>query len=467
MKNLNRDRIDFGTMSIPALYVRLFVPTLLGLVFGAMMNLADGIFVGRGVGSDALASVNIAAPIFLISSATALMFASGASIVAAVHLAQNNLKAARINVTQAFAVPSALMALFSVLILIFAPQLCYLFGGTARLEPYVTDYLHWVSPMPLLNIAFFVGAFVIRLDGAPRYAMLCNVVPSVMNFFLDWLFIFPFGKGIAGAGIATTISFASGALMVLFYMQRRAQKLLFYRLKLTPTSAVLTLRNVRAMARLGLSTFIGDGAISYMMILGNFVIIHYLKEDGIAAFSVCCYLFPLIFMFGNAIAQSQLPIISYNLGLRNVKRIRQTFRFSLILAASSGVILSACAYIYRQNIISMFLDPGTNAFEIAMSGFGVYAASFACFSLNIVIIGFLQSVEKTRTATLFMLLRGVIALTPAFLLLPWLLGPHGVWLAVPLSETLSLGLELLYLALSRKQLAFWIAHSHAGARQTL
>ena len=125
----NRDNIDFGKMNIPQLFIKLFVPTLLGLVFNAMLTLADGIFVGQGVGSNALAAVNIAAPIFLLGLGVSLMFATGVSVVAAVHLSRGNNKAANINATQALTVPFAIMSVVSVLIAVFAPQLCYRFDG--------------------------------------------------------------------------------------------------------------------------------------------------------------------------------------------------------------------------------------------------------------------------------------------------------------------------------------------------
>ena len=73
-KNPERDAIDFGRLNIPSLFIKLFVPTLLGLLFSAILNLADGIFVGRGVGSDALAAINVAAPIFMVCTGLAMMF---------------------------------------------------------------------------------------------------------------------------------------------------------------------------------------------------------------------------------------------------------------------------------------------------------------------------------------------------------------------------------------------------------
>ena len=107
---MERDALDFGRMNIPRLFIKLFVPTLLGLLFGALLNLADGIFVGRGVGSDALAAVNIAAPLFLVATGLALMFGAGVSVVAAIHLSRGNQKAANINVTQALTVSVFLLS---------------------------------------------------------------------------------------------------------------------------------------------------------------------------------------------------------------------------------------------------------------------------------------------------------------------------------------------------------------------
>ena len=96
-----KDSIDFGSMEIPKLFRKLLIPTVLGMVFSAVFVITDGIFVGQGIGSDALAAVNITAPLFLISTGIGLMFGVGASVVASIHLSQGKLKAARINVTQA------------------------------------------------------------------------------------------------------------------------------------------------------------------------------------------------------------------------------------------------------------------------------------------------------------------------------------------------------------------------------
>ena len=449
----NRDALDFGTMNVPRLFVKLFIPTLMGLIFSAILNLADGIFVGKGVGSDALASVNVAAPIFLVSTGIALLFATGVSIVAAVHLSQDKKKAASINVTQAFTVSAFILSLFSLAIFFFPSQLCYLFGGTAKLEPYVVTYLRGVSPVPVLTALMMVGMFVIRLDGSPKYAMMCNVCSSLLNIALDWYFVFPLHMGIFGAAIATSISLAIAVMGNLFYMVFLSRNVHWYKPKFTSTSIRLTLRNVGYMAKLGLSTFIGETAIVCMLIVGNFMFIKYLHEDGVAAYSVACYLFPLVFMFGNSIAQSSLPIVSYNYGQKNGERIRKAFRLTVGLAVVLGLVITVFCLIESDTLISLFLKEGTEAYLIGCKGFPYFTLGFLFFTLNVVFIGFYQSIEQAKRATLWMLLRGVVFVIPSFILLPMLLGDKGLWLAVPLSEMLTFVVILLSLVRDRMKMS--------------
>ena len=445
----NRDALDFGTMNVPRLFVKLFIPTLMGLIFSAILNLADGIFVGKGVGSDALASVNVAAPIFLVSTGIALLFATGVSIVAAVHLSQNKKKAASINVTQAFTVSAFILLLFSLAIFFFPSQLCYLFGGTAKLEPYVVTYLRGVSPVPVLTALMMVGMFVIRLDGSPKYAMMCNVCSSLLNIALDWYFVFPLHMGIFGAAFATSISEAVAVCGTLFYMAFLSKNVHWYKPKFTSTSIRLTLRNVGYMAKLGVSTFIGETAIVCMLIVGNFMFVKYLHEDGVAAYSVACYLFPLVFMFGNSIAQSSLPIVSYNYGQGNEERIQKTFRLTVGLAFVLGLLITIFCLLESDLLMSLFLDKGMLAYRIGCEGFPYFTLGFLFFTLNVVFIGFYQSIEQAKRATLWMLLRGVIFVIPCFILLPMAIGDKGLWLAVPLSEMLTFGVILLSLVRDR------------------
>lgn len=130
----------------------------------------------------------------------------------------------------------------------------------------------------------------------------------------------------------------------------------------------LTWRNVRYMCHLGASTFLCEAAIACMMFAGNYVFIHYLGEDGVAAFSIACYFFPIIFMVYNAIGQSAQPILSYNFGAGDAMRVRSAFRLALGTAVTCGLVFFALTALFNHQIVAMFIDRSYPAYDIAVAG---------------------------------------------------------------------------------------------------
>lgn len=443
MKDTERDSIDFGKSKIGPLFRSIFFPTLLSMVFTSLLTVADGIFVGQGVGSDALAAVNIVAPLFLVTTGIALMFGVGVSVVASIHLSQGNNKAADINVTQALVVAPMLMAILSVILYFGRIPFLRVMGCSDALLPLALQYLIPLLPGCVFILIETIGTFVIRLDGSPRFASAVGIVPGILNIFLDWLFVFPMKMGIAGSSVATTVCCAIASAMVAWYMLRRSQSVRLYRLKLSRTSLYLTVRNMGYMSRSGFSSMLGELAMSMIMLTGNYVFIRWMGEDGVAAFSVACYLYPIVFVVNNSVAQSAQPIISFNYGAGKEDRVREAFRLSLRTAAICGLLATAVLTLGATPLISLFLQAGTKPYEIATAGLPLFAVSSVFFALNIAIIGYYQSIELNGQATLYMLLRGLVFLVPAFILMPQLIFPQGMWLAVPVSECLTLGVILL------------------------
>ena len=443
MKNLKRDSIDFGKGRIEPLFQSIFYPTLLSMVFASLYTVADGIFVGQGVGSDALASINIVSPVFLITTGIALMFGTGVSVVASIHLSRGNNRVASITVTQAFEVASLLMAIVSIAIYVYRIPFLRLLGCSDVLMPLALDYLLFILPGCVFIISQMIGTFVIRLDGSPKYAASLEIVPGILNIVLDWLFVFPLQMGVAGSALASTLSCAVAAVMVGWYMLFRAKNLRLRWLRLTLTSLYLTLRNTYYMVRSGFSSMLGELAMSMILLAGNYVFIHELGEDGVAAFSVACYLYPIVFMVNNAVAQSAQPILSFNYGAGNTDRVRRAFRLSLRTAALCGGLATAVLVLGARPLVSLFLESGSKPYEIAVAGLPLFAVSAVFFALNVAIIGYYQATEKNTRATVYMLFRGLVFLIPAFFVMPELIFPEGLWLAVPASECLTLVLILL------------------------
>lgn len=422
------------------------------MVFASLFTVADGIFVGQGVGSNALAAINIVSPVFLLTTGIALMFGVGVSVVASIHLAQGNIKAANINITQAFAVASLLMTVLALAIYIWRAPFLRMLGCSDTLMPLALDYLVLILPGCICIISQMIGTFVIRLDGSPKYAASLEIIPGLLNIFLDWLFVFPLQMGVAGSALASSLACAAASAMALWFVLFRARTVKLRWLKLTLTSLYLTARNIGYMVRSGFSSMLGELAMSMILLAGNYVFIRELGEDGVAAFCVACYLYPIVYMINNAVAQSAQPIISFNYGAGNTSRVRESFWLSLRTATICGLLATAVLTLGAKPLISLFLQTGTRAYDIAIAGLPLFAVSAIFFALNVVMIGYYQAIEENTRATVYMLLRGLVFLIPAFIVLPMFISPQGMWLAVPVSEALTLCVILL----TRKRSSFII-----------
>ncbi|MFG6341837.1 MAG: MATE family efflux transporter [Alistipes sp.] len=436
-RNLDRDRLDFADGKIGPLFRALFFPTLIGMIFNSALTIIDGIFVGQGVGADGIAAVNIVAPIFMIATGIGLMFGIGASVVASIRLSEQKPKSARIIMTQAFAVGLLLVGLICIVCLAFTRPIVHALGCSPQLESNAVSYLLGLLPGLLFLFIQCVGMMLIRLDGSPKYAMAVQIVVAIVNIVLDWYMVFPLGWGVMGAALATSIACAVGGLMVLVYFLLLSSKLKFYRLKLSSTSLLLTLRNTGYMIKIGFATFLTELAMSVMMLTGNYMFISILGEAGVAAFAIACYLFPVVFSISNAVAQSTTPIISFNYGAHQMTRVGRALRVSLFTAVVCGVVVTGCLWIGATGIVRLFLNPQESAYGLAVDGLPLFALCAVFFAINIAFIGYYQSIEKASVSTLYTLLRGILLLVPCFVLLPHLFGVDGLWLAIPAAELLT------------------------------
>ncbi len=438
-----RDKIDFGAGKIGPLFRKMFFPTLIGMLFMSAQTLIDGILVGRGVGAAGIAAVNIVAPIWMVVTGIGLMFGIGASVVASMHLANDNQKAARIILTQAYGVGTIVVAVLTLLCLLMPRTFIYALGCSPALERYALDYLLWLLPGVVFLLWQCVGMMMVRLDGSPRYAMWIQVVAAVVNLSLDWLFIFPLKMEVKGASIATAIACICGGLMSVAYFVWFSDKLKFRRIKSSLTSLVLTLRNTGYMLRIGSATFLTEVAMSITMVAGNYMFMSMLHEEGVAAFAIVCYLFPVIFSINNAVAQSAQPIISYNYGAGEEQRVSRALRVAAYVGLLCGMAVLLLIVLGDRLIVGAFLRPTEPAYALAVKGLPWFATCSLFFALNVVFVGYYQSITMAKRAMILTALRGIVFAVLGFMVLPRLIGEIGLWLAIPAAELLTLIIILL------------------------
>lgn len=440
------ESIDLGRTPVGRLFRQYFVPTLLGMLSLCVVTAADGVFVGRGIGSDAVAAVNIVWTPMMVMIGVGLMLGIGCSVVASIYMAQGEVLKARRNVTYALVAGTVIVLLYVTAMLVSPSATCYLLGSSDTLLELAVDYLVFFTPGLVLNIWSLIGLFIVRLDGSPRLAMWCNVIPGLLNILLDYLFIFPFGWGMRGAAAATGISVTVGGLMTIVYLARYARSLRLISVPVARDSIVTLIKSVGYQMRIGVSAFLGESTMAMLMFVGNLVFMHYLGDAGVAAFGVACYYCPFFFMIGNAIAQSAQPIISYNYGLGDSDRVAATERVAIYTALSLGVVVMMGFVLFPTQMVGLFIGTDSLAARYAIEGLPWFATCVIFFIFNLTAIGYYQSVERVAPSVWFALLRGCLLLVPSFVLLPMVAGVPGIWLAVGVSEFLTtLAITVYYL----------------------
>lgn len=426
---MERDSLNFKNMSVGRLFIKQLLPTLLGMISSALFIIVDGIFVGRGIGSDAMAAVNIVAPLSMIMAGLGLMFGMGGGILASINLSREKTRIATINATQSTVVLLLISLIITLSVAFFPYQTVELLGSDAYLKEQAVDYLFWFAvSMPFLVLTVALPFFV-RLTN-PNLAMWAMLIATFINLVLDYVFIFEFNWGLFGAAVATGIGEAAGAIILVVYLLRSSVKVHFARLKMSTKSIRLTMRNASYMMKLGFSTFLSEVTLAVMAITGNYVFMDHLGPDGVAAFSIICYLFPIIFMFFNATIQSAQPIISYNYGCGQIERSNKSLRMALGTALLFALVITAISICNSESIVSLFIPDRTNAaWGYATTGLPLFAIDYAFFGINVITIGYFTSIERIKKATLLTIWRGILPVV-FFFTLPLWLHTEGIWLAV-------------------------------------
>jgi len=434
---MEKGEIDFGKEKISTIFRKMFFPTLAGMASIALMCVIDGIFVSHTVGARGVAAVNFCNPVYSVMAAVGLMVALGSSVVASIHLSHGQEKDANLNVTQGFLFAALVGVILSVSLIVFRRPLARLLGAEESLVEMVASYICGLAPAIVFDLTKSVCMFSIRLDGSPKYAMMANVVPALVNILLDWVFLYPLNMGVFGAALATTAGIFSGWVMAVLYMLRYSEKVHFQLPKLSCKSLRLSVRNIGYQCKLGFGSFVSEICGGVYCVVGNLVFMKYLGTEGVGAFGIICYYNPLLFMIAYAIVNSMQPVISFNYGLDDWSRVRKSAFKCFHVGGLAALTVTFFFIFLPKPLIELFLPMGDPSARLALEGFPLFGTGMLFYMCNIIAIGYFQSIEKPALAIVGSVLRGAVFVIPAFLLMPVWWGAAGMWLVLPVCELLT------------------------------
>lgn len=272
-----------------------------------------------------------------------------------------------------------------------------------------------------------------------------TVLGGVLNVALDYLFIVVFGFGVSGAAIATSIGYVVPAILGIIYFFVYRQGTLYF---VKPHFDFKTL--LKACTN-GSSEMVTNLALAVVTLMFNLLMLKYEGENGVAAITIVLYaqfLLTSIFMgFSGGVA----PIFSYNYGNQNDAQIKKVFRMCVGIVFVFSLLMYGCSIVFAKPMIAIFSKEGSEVFELTYHGFQLFSVSFLFSGVNIFASGLFTAFSNGKISAILSFLRTGVFLIASLILLPFLLGGEGIWLAVPVAELISFLVSIAFLWSNRHQ----------------
>ncbi|WP_297404581.1 MATE family efflux transporter [uncultured Cetobacterium sp.] len=419
-------KFDMEKDSINKLFFNFSFPAVMGMLISAFYVIVDGIFIGRGIGANGLAAINIAYPVITLAISLSLMIGVGGATIISIKQGQGDYNEVNKCFTHMVVLNIVAYLVIAIFVLAFQNQVMTFLGSSAKLTELVREYM---VPGIIFSIFFMLSISlnaVVRNDNAPTFAMLSMGVGAVINVVLDYLFIVKFDWGMTGAAYATGIAQMGSALFLFTHFFKHSCKI-----KLVKTKFDFNI--IKRITINGFPSFILEFAVAIITILFNSTLMNLKGEMGVAAFSIIAYVFYIFRMIFNGLAQGIQPIVSYNFGAKKWARVKATLilghKISLIVA-----ILILISVYFGGNEIVEFFNGDMELVKLATRGLILYSSAMIFLGANFINISYLQSMERATIANFLSIGRSLVFILIGIFTLPSIIGVDGVWLSLPFAD---------------------------------
>lgn len=419
-------------------FVKYVSQNILGMLGNSAYILADTFFIARAAGADGIAALNLVLPIY------SLIFAIGAMIGMGSATRFRVLRARKEGEADLFFSNGVYFCLLIGVLFIMAgilipDRILTFLGGNEVIvrvgTPYTRIFLLF-TPFFMLNHVF--SAFV-RNDDNPTLAMVATFTSSIFNIVMDYVLMFPMGMGMAGAALATAFSPIVGMLISSLHFFSKKNTIRFR------AKSFSVIRLVKACS-LGVSAFVGEMASGVTTLVFNIILLKIAGNVGVAAYGIVANIALVCIAIFNGITQGVQPLLSESYGKGDKAAMKKLLKWSLITAFAFAVLMNGVSNWIPEEIVAVFNSEGNKEMSAyAVDGLRIFFIGFLFASINIVGTGYLSATEAAVGALVSSISRGFVAITFCAVVLAFLLGMTGVWLAFPAAEVATLLVMLPFL----------------------
>lgn len=412
------DPNPLGSAPVPRLLLKFAPPAILSMMVSAVYNLIDTFFVGHGVGDAGIAATTVAFPLMMLTGAFAAWFGVGGNAIAALRLGERKVEEANramsVTLLMLIVVP---LALTIVAELFLTPTLDFL-GATDTNREYSHQFCSIIlAGFTIQAIGLGISNFI-RTDGAPNTALAVTFAGAVVSAFANYLLVMVMGMGMVGSAVATVIGQTVTTVLVLAYFLRGKSKLSFRRKFIRFDGPM-----IRSITAIGLSSFCVQVASALTSSMLNLQITNLGATDvigadgGLTAIGTVNKVISLLFFVVLGFSIAAQPILGYNYGAQNYRRVRKALWWTVGAAIVTNLILwMACRALSDQ--IMLFFNVGHDLLDFAAQSLLFMTLMFPVVPFQVVCSNYFQATGQPIKATILTLTRQLIFYLPALFIVP-------------------------------------------------
>ena len=435
----------FETLPPTKLFFRCAVPSMITMAFIALYQIADGLFVGRFIGEDALAAVNLIMPIIMMVFAFSSMIATGASVRISVLLGLKNREEASRVFTYSLKFIFVMSCIIGALGLIFAEPFVRLLapGATDQAIEYGITYTRVYALFSPLMPIYHATDNYLRVCGKEKLSMWISIGTQILNIVLDVILIAILGQGVWAAAFTSCIAMVLGAILSLWWFRNKRLDLYYTKGKISTSVFLRILAN-------GSSEFFSSISMSVMSVVYNFFLLAYGGTTGVAAFSVIMYVDSFIGMLTFGMCDALQPAISYCYGAGLMRKVKAVFKRVVL----GSVVLSVASLLFMmfagEYVAPLFVKPeDTELLSVSIVGMKLFSLSYVTGWVDMCFSSYFTALERPARSLITSFF-GTLVFPIGFL---FILSPiwqlNGVWLSAFFSCTASAVVTVI-LALTMK-----------------
>ncbi|MDD6798651.1 MAG: MATE family efflux transporter [Clostridia bacterium] len=424
--------------------LRFVLAPICTMLFTSVYGIVDGFFVSNYVGNTAFASLNLVMPFIMMIASVGFMFGAGGNALVSLHLGLGEKQKAKEYFSLIVYTLIGIGLVLAAVSIFLAPGISKLLGASEAMLPYCVLYLR----INMAGVVFFMlqnlfQSFLITAE-KPKIGFAITLIAGCANMLLDWILVGICGFGIAGAAWATITSQIIGGTVPFFYFMLSKSSII----KLTGTKF-----EVKVIAKTcgnGVSEFLSNVSASIVGFLYNLQLMHYIGENGVAAYGVIMYVSFIFVAIYIGYSMGVAPIIGFHYGAGNKSELQNIFRKSVIILTITNISMFVLAEILTVPMANIFVGYNRELHELTIHGMRIYSVAFWVIGFNIFASAFFTALSNGKVSAILSVTRTLILQLIMIYLLPILLGVDGLWTVVIAVEGISLIVTVYYILKNRK-----------------